>query len=242
MDDSLGEAHASLGLVIEEADLDIDASDREFKRALDLNPNYPSAHHWLSVNLAQKGRMEEALAESRRAVDLDPLSLAVNQNLADNLSSAHRWDDAIRQYRHTLDLDPTHSDEHNLMAWTFYLSGNVKAAQKEWQTWADSTEDRSAGMEMSQALKLWKCAGTEAFFNHLAVSGAKRSETEYVPPTFIASNYACSGDRDVAFKWLQKAIEEPDNYVLFLRLDFGCNKLDSDPRYQQLLKRLKLDR
>ncbi len=242
MDDSLGEAHASLGLVIDEADLDIDASDRELRRALELNPNYPSAHHWLSLNLVQRGHMEEALAEARRALELDPLSLPLNQNLADNLAFAHRFDDAIRQYRHTLDLDPTHADEHSLMALTFYVSGDIEAAQKEWQTWADTTDDRAAGEEMSKALKLWKHAGPVAFFHFLAVSDVKRSRTEYVPPSSIANSYACAGDRDAAFKWLQKAIDEPDNYVLYLRLDFGCNKLDSDPRYQQLVKRLKLDR
>ena len=77
LDDSLGEAHASLGLVIGEADLDVDASDREFRRALELNPNYPSAHHWYSINLAQQGRIE-GLAEARRAMQLEPLSLPLN--------------------------------------------------------------------------------------------------------------------------------------------------------------------
>ncbi len=242
LDDSLGEAHASLGLVLEEADLDVDASDREFRRALELNPNYPSARHWYSLSLAERGRIDEALAEARRAVELDPLSLPLNQNLADVLSVAHRYDDAIRQYRHTLDLDPAHVDEHELMAWTFYESGNTEAAQKEWQTWADTTDDRAAGKEMSEALMLWKRAGPEAFFRFLATSGIKRSETEYVPPSLIAANYASAGDGDAAFQWLQKAIDEPDNYVLYLRIDPAYDKLHSDPRYQQLLKQLKLDR
>jgi tetratricopeptide (TPR) repeat protein len=242
LDDSLGEAHASLGLVLEEADLDVDASDREFRRALELNPNYPSAHHWYSINLAQRGRLDEALVEARRAVELDPLSLPLNQNLADMLSSAHRYDDAIRQYRHTLDLDPAFADEHDLMAWTFYESGNTEAAQREWQTWADTTTDRAQGKQMSEALKLWKRAGPEAFFRFRAASQIKQSETEYVPPSFIAGNYASAGDGDAAFHWLQKAIDEPDNYVLYLRIDPAFGKFHSDPRYQQLLKRLKLDR
>jgi TolB-like protein/Tfp pilus assembly protein PilF len=242
LDDSLGEAHASLGLVIVEADLDIGGSDREFRRALELNPNYPSAYHWHSINLAQRGRIDEALAEARRAVELDPLSLPLNQNLADVLGYAHRYDDAIRQYRHTLDLDPAHADEHDLMAWTFYESGNTEAAQKEWQTWADTTTDRAGGKRMSEALKLWKSAGPEAFFRFRAAGQIKHSETEYVPPSLIAAYYASAGDRDAAFEWLEKAIDEPDNYVLYLRIDPSYDKLRSDPRYQQLLKQLKLDR
>lgn len=178
LDDSLGEAHASLGLVIVEADLDVNASDREFRRASELNPNYPSAYHWHSINLAQRGRIDEALAEARRAVELDPLSLPLNQNQADVLVYEHRYDDAIRQYRHTLDLDPAHVDEHGLMGWTFYESGNTEAAQKEWQTWADTTTDRAGGKRMSEALKLWKSAGPEAFFRFRAVSQIKQSETE----------------------------------------------------------------
>src|SRR6266849_2887556 len=242
LDDSLGEAHSSLGLVIEGADLDIEASDREFRRALELNPNYPSAHHWYSQNLAERGRIDEALAEARRAVELDPLSLPLNQNLADVLGYAHRYDDAIRQYRHTLDLDPAHADEHDLMGWTFYESGNTEAAQKEWQTWADTTTDRAGGKRMGEALKLWKRAGPEACFRFRATSQIKQSETEYVPPSLIAGNYASAGDRDAAFQWLQKAIDEPDNYVLYLRIDPSFDKLHSDPRYQQFLERLKLDR
>jgi eukaryotic-like serine/threonine-protein kinase len=242
LDDSLGEAHASPGLVIEEADLDLDAADREYRRALDLNPNYPSARHWYSLSLAERGRLDEALAEARRAVELDPLSLPLNQNLADILGYAHRYDDAIRQYRHTLDLDPAHAGEHNLMGWTFYQSGNTEAAQKELQTWADTTTNRTEGKQMSEALKLWKSAGPQVFFRFLATSQIKRSETEYVPPSFIADNYALAGDGDAAFQWLQKAIDEPDNYVLYLRIDPAFDNFHSDPRYQRFLRQLKLDR
>jgi len=158
------------------------------------------------------------------------------------LGYAHRYDDAIRRYLHTLDLDPAYVDEHDLMGWTFYESGNTEAAHKEWQTWADTTTDRAGGKRMGEALKLWKRAGPEAFFRFRATSQIKQSETEYVPPSLIAGNYASAGDRDAAFQWLQKAIDEPDNYVLYLRIDPSYDKLRSDPRYQQFLKQLKLDR
>ena len=128
------------------------------------------------------------------------------------------------------------------MGWTFYDAGNTEAAQKELQTWADTTSNRAEGKQMSEALKLWKRAGPEALFRFLATSQIKRSETEYVPPSFIASNYASAGDGNAAFQWVQRAIDEPDSYVLLLRIDPAFDKLHSDPRYQQLLKRLKLDR
>jgi len=95
---------------------------------------------------------------------------------------------------------------------------------------------------MSEALKLWKRVGPEAFFRFLATSQVKRSETEYVPPSFIADNYALAGDGDAAFGWLQKAIDEPDSYVLYLGIDPAFDKFHSDPRYQRLLKKLELDR
>jgi eukaryotic-like serine/threonine-protein kinase len=242
LDDGLGEAHASLGLVIAEADLDIDASERELRRALELNPNYPSTHHWLSASFAQRGRTDEALAEARRALELDPLSFALNQNLADCLAFARRYDDAMRQYRRTLELDPTNASEHELMGWTFYASGDTEAAQRELQIFADTAPNRDEGKGMNEGLKLWKREGPQAFLRFLAVSDVKRSETEYVPPAFIALDYALAGDRDAAFDWLQKAIDEPDSYVLYLRIDPGYEKIRSDPRYRQLLKRLKLDR
>ena len=106
------------------------------------------------------------------------------------------------------------------MGWTFYESGNTEAAQKEWQTWADTTTSRAEGKQMSEALKLWKRAGSEAFFRFRAASQIKQSE-------FIAGSYAPAGDGDAAFHWLQKAIDEPDSYVLYLSIDPNFDKLRS---------------
>jgi TolB-like protein len=241
LDDSLGEAHASLGLTIDEMDLNPEASNREYRRAIELTPNYPSAHHWLSINVAQRGHIDEGLAEARRALELDPLNLPLNQNLADILTFARRYEDAIRQYRHTLELNPNFFDEHLLMGFTLHASGNDEAAQKELQMWADSTTDRAAGEEMTQGLRIWKRAGPDAFFHFMAINDIKRSQTEYIPPSYIAGWYANAGDVNAAFEWLQKAIDEPDNYVLYLRIDPSFDRLRADPRYQPLLERLKLD-
>lgn len=242
LDDTLAEAHASLGLAIEQSELDIDAADREFRRAIELNPNYPSAHQWLSVTLSRRGHADEALAEARRAVELDPLGLPVNHNLALTLRDARRYDDAARQYRHTFDLDPTRANERFEVGITFYYAGNTEAAMKEFRTWADATTDRGLGEQMSEGLKVWKRAGPEAFFRFWASSLIKHSESEYFPASRIALIYAEGGDVNAAFEWLEKAIDEPDDNVLHLRSDPGYDKLRSDPRYEQLLKRLKLDR
>src|SRR5262249_2039606 len=133
LDDRLGEAHASLGLVVEEADLDLEVGEREYRRAVELNPNYPSAHHWYSLNLAMRGRLDEGLAEAKRALELDPLSYPLNQNLADILDFANRNDEALRQYRRALELDSSRFEPHWYMGLMWYLSGNMEAAQKELQ-------------------------------------------------------------------------------------------------------------
>ncbi|HEV2112859.1 MAG TPA: protein kinase, partial [Terriglobales bacterium] len=175
LDDNLAEAHASLGLITEEAELDPVAGERELRHAIGLNPNYPSAHHWLSIDLAEREHFDEALTEARRALELDPLSLPLNQNLADIMSYAHRCDEAIRQYQHTLEIDPTHFDEHGLLSGTYFNCGNTEMAQKELQAFAEAVPDSASKKEAAEALEIWRHSGYQASARFQAVTDAKRS-------------------------------------------------------------------
>lgn len=106
LDDKLAEAHASLGQIMAYYDYDFPTAEREYRRAIELNPNYGTAHQWLAEHLATMKRIDEALAEIRRALELDPVSVIINRIYGDILLDARRFDEAIAQYRKTIELEP----------------------------------------------------------------------------------------------------------------------------------------
>jgi DNA-binding winged helix-turn-helix (wHTH) protein/TolB-like protein/Tfp pilus assembly protein PilF len=115
LDDTLAEAHASLALSVGDVDADDAAAEREFKRAIALNPNYATAHHWYSDFLASTGRPAEAMLEIRRALELDPLSLVINATLGERLYHERKYDEAIAQLRKTLEMDADFGPAHYLL-------------------------------------------------------------------------------------------------------------------------------
>ncbi len=116
LDNTLGEAHNSLAFCLDAFDWDLDSAGKEFRRAIELNPGYATAHHWYAWHLSLLGRYDEAIAEMRKAENLDPLSLIINADLAELLVSAHFYDESIRQSRKTIEMDPNFALAHNQLA------------------------------------------------------------------------------------------------------------------------------
>src|SRR6185369_14227316 len=112
LDDNLAEAHASLGQITAYYDYDFPTAEREYRRAIELNPNYATAHQWLAEHLAAMRRNDEALAEIRRALELDPMSVIMNRIYADVLADGRQFDQAIEQYQRALELDPNFPTSH----------------------------------------------------------------------------------------------------------------------------------
>src|SRR5438445_10842409 len=113
LDSALGEVHNSLAFVLDGFDWDLDSGGNEFRRAIELNPGYATAHHWYAWHLSLLGRYDEAIAEMRKAENLDPLSLIINADLAELLVLAHSYDESIRQSRMTIEMDPNFALAHN---------------------------------------------------------------------------------------------------------------------------------
>ena len=116
LDNALGEAHNSLAFVLDGFDWDLDSGGKEFRRAIELNPGYATAHHWYAGHLALLGQYDEAIAEMKKAESLDPLSLIINADLAELLVLAHSYDEAIGQSRKTIEMDPNFAMAHNQLA------------------------------------------------------------------------------------------------------------------------------
>src|ERR1700687_3564882 len=116
LDSTLGEAHNSLAFCLDGFDWDFDSAGKEFRRAIDLNPGYATAHHWYAWHLSLMGRHGEAIAEMRKARSLDPLSLIINADLAEVLLIAHFYDESAQQSRKTIEMDPDFALAHNQLA------------------------------------------------------------------------------------------------------------------------------
>ncbi len=236
IDETLAEPHASLAHVKYFYDRDFTTAEREFKRAIELNPNYPVAHHWYAIYLSVVGRQREALAEIRRAQDLDPLSLPMNMWLGRILSLAGQLDQAVEQLRKTVELDPNFMLAHHRLGLLYEEKGTYDEAISEFR----------------QVLKLsgGNPLGVSALAHAYALVGKREeaqknldellqlSKQRYVSPTSIAIIYAALGDKDKAFAWLDEADKARDPNIVRIKVDPRYASLRSDPRFNDLVRRI----
>lgn len=234
IDDSLAEPHTSLGHVLHYFDWDWPGSEREFRRALELNPNYVLAHHWYGRHLVQTGHQTEGIAEIKRALDLDPLSLIVNTDLGYAYYLAGRNDQAIAQLKRALDLDPSFLPAHIYLAWTYIVTRDGNAALAE----AKRAVDFSGGAADTLALlgaAEW-VHGDRAAAEQMLHDLTERAKKSYVAPLFMIQFALVRGDVPDAVKWLQKAVDDQERSST---LDISCEPLlepyRNDPRIARYL-------
>jgi tetratricopeptide (TPR) repeat protein len=236
LDDSLGEAHASLAFCLDGFDWNFEAADREFRRSIELSPSYATGHQWYSWHLALLGRNSEAIAEMTKAENLDPLSLIINADLAELFLIAHFPDESTEQSRKTIEMDPNFAFGHNQLA----------------QAYLQQRMFPEAIAELEKAIQI--SGGSPTFTANLARAYAatnrkeeavgllndlkKRSAPGNAYAADIAMIYAALGDNDQAMVWLEKGYEERFNPGVLLRP--GFDPLRSGPRFQELIRRIGL--
>ncbi len=238
LDPTLAEAHASLGLGRAYYEWDWEGSEREFRRAAELNPGYPSAHHWFGFILGQTGRFDEALAEMRRALELDPLSLIINANLGTVHYFARRWEPAIEQLERTLDLASDFAVAHQWLGRACLAAGRVDDAVAAFRAavalLGDDPESlASLGHAQAVAGRAAEARG------QLAAVDALR-ERRHVPAYWTALLHAGLGETDAAFADLDRACEERFDWLVSLGVEPAFDSLRSDPRFGTLLERIGL--
>jgi TolB-like protein/DNA-binding winged helix-turn-helix (wHTH) protein/Tfp pilus assembly protein PilF len=238
IDGTLAEAHASLANVLLLYDWDLTASEKEYKRALDLDPDYTAAHHWYSHCLLPLGRTEESLAESRRALELEPLSLVINVHLGWHYLYARQYDQAIDQFRRAIELDPTFPQAQRYAAWGFLQKGRHEEAIAALRAAVKGLGGQSeVEAELGYALAV---AGRRAEARAVLEGLSQPSSGRYVSPYAVALVDAGLGDRDQALAWLDKAYEERSDYMPYLGLEPMLDPLRSDPRFGALVRRVGL--
>lgn len=238
IDDTLAEAHTSLAYVTWVYEWDTVGAEREYKRAIELNPNYATAHHWYAISyLTALGRHQEALAEMKRAHELDPLSLIINSAVGWAFYFARQYDRAIEQYQKTLELDPNFSVARAKLAWAYEQKSMYEEATAELQQAVNLSRDRTwvASLGYTYAVS-GKREETQKVVNKLK----ELSEQQHVPPYDIALIYAGLGDKDRAFEWLTRACEERSSWLVWLRVDPRFDSLHVDQRFTDLLRHVGL--
>jgi Tfp pilus assembly protein PilF len=237
IDETLGEAHATLGHIHFQYDRDWVGAEREFKRAIELNPNYANAHLWYALSLMWTGRHDEAVLEITRAQQLDPLLLAVNANVGFILAAAHRYDEAIAECRKTVDLDPNFPLGHYRLGQIYTLKGTYHRPFRNWKKPSrcpDPARGPTAELGLAHALN-----GNRVEALRLLKDLTERSKRRYVSPFDIALIYA--GLRDPkAWEWLQRAERDRSPSLNFLVLSPAFASLRADPRYSALVRRIGL--
>ncbi len=233
LDSALGEAHNSLAFCLDGFDWDFDSAGKEFRRAIELNPGYATAHHWYAWHLALLRRYDEAIVEMRKAESVDPLSLVINADLAELLALAHSYDESIRQSRKTIEMDPNFGLAHNHLGQAYLQKHMNDEAVAELQ----EAVKLSGGSPtcIANLARAYVASGKKSEAMKLLSDLKKRSSPGHSYASEIAVIYASLGDSDQAMSWLEKGYEERFNPGVLIRP--GFDPLRSDPRFEDLARR-----
>ncbi len=237
IDDALAEAHTSLGLVREHFEWDWAGAEQEFKRAIELNPNSATAHHWYGAYLANMGRSEEGLRETKKAQELDPLSLIINTSLGWQLYVARHNDQAAEQLRKVLDIDAKFSPARRMLEEVYAQMGKQKEAVAE----REKILSLSGSPELAASIEEdFSKAGYKGVLQSWLDGLTEISKHGYVSSYSIAQAYMRIGEKEKAFGWLEKAYEERDSGLVSLAVEPMFDPVRSDPRFRDILRRMKL--
>jgi serine/threonine-protein kinase len=238
LEDSLAEAHNSLAAVLTDYDWDWAGADREYRRSIELNPNYVTAHSWYAEHLSRMGRHAEAVAEARRALELDPVSTFSSMLVAWILYFARRYDEAIGQATKTLELDPEYVTALRILGWAYEESGRLEEAIAAHRKACELTQHRpNFEAQLGRAFAL---AGRTDEAREVLAGLAKVSAESYVSAFDIAIIHTALGDRERAFEWLERAFEERSDHLPYLGVNPRVDALRGDPRFRDLLARMGL--
>ena len=228
IDETLAEAHASLAFIKYHYDGDNAGAEREYLRAIELNPNYATAHHWYADFLLMTYRPEEAMAEIRRAQELYPLSPIINTTLSEHLYFALRYDEAAAQLQKTLEIDPDFYHARYLLGLTYEQKGMYGDAISEFQKAYALAGDR-AGLTLAALGHAYAVSGHE----HKARQAlGELFKFDHTSPYAVATVYAGLGERRQAFEWLRKAHKEKDKVGWLLKTDPRWESFRADPTFR----------
>lgn len=233
LDESLAEAHTMRAMILLQYDWDWQGAEREFRRAIELDPNYALGRSFLAWHLAAMGRFDDSISEDRRALELDPLSPAINADVGWDLYLARRYDEAIEQLRKAIDLEPDYWLSHVLIGRAYEQQGKLQeavAAFEKARAIENSIPEVLASLAHGYAL-----AGRKTEAQKILHDLQERSKREFVPSYTIALIYTGLGMKDEALQHLVKSHEEGSFYMIHLKVEPILDPLRSDSRFINIL-------
>ncbi len=238
LDPNLAEAHASMAFIEVEGNWDWAAAEREFKLAIQLDQGYATAHQWYGMMLVAIGRSDEGIGHSLEAVRRDPLSFILYSTAGDSFYYARRYDEAIETYQRGIELAPEFGQLHVDVARTLEQAGRLDEAVAEYlrgleMTRGDAT--RHPGLACAHAR-----AGRHDEARRILAAMRAHAQSDYVPPYALASVHARLGDREAALDALEQAHRERDRAMVYLNVNPRFDLLRDDPRFQELVRRMRL--
>jgi len=239
LDESLAEGHTALALISFRYDFDWETAEKESRRAIALNPGYAAAHHRYGMLLMHLGHNEEAFTEVKQAQKLEPLSLIINSDLGNVLFLRGEYDRALQQWQKTLDLNPKFWISRFWLGWGYLAKGRRDDALRELETAVKLSKGHPSALAWLGYA--YAVSGKPAKAREILARLQQKAKDGYVPSYEIAVVYASLGEKDQAFRYLEKAFQERYIGMLFLNLKDNLlwRPLHSDPRYQGLLLRMK---
>lgn len=238
LDDTLAEAHTSLAWAHFTYDWSWPDAEREFKRALELNPKYPVAHYWYGEYLTALGRFNEALSEMNRARELDPLSLIINLALGYRSYYARQYDQAIERCQEVLAMDPNFAVAHMLLGWAYEQTGMYEDGTAELQKALSLSGGGSN--ELAALGYAYAVAGRRSDAVRIVGELKERSTQTYVQPVWRAVIHSALDEKDQAFDWLDLAYQDRSGWLVYLNVAPMFDNLRSDPRFSDLIRRVGL--
>ena len=237
LDPGLAEAYSALGYV-NLFNWNWTAAEQYFKRAIELNQNYANGHNFYASFLISRGRIDESIAASNRARELDPFSLSISAQRGFLLENARRYSEAIEQLHAVIKMDPDHYQAYWILGHTYSANGQheeaIAASEK-----AVELSERTPGA-LGMLGMAYGLAGRKTDANKVLNELLKLNESRYVTPAALVNVYIGLGDKDQAFAWLEKAYQEKSNYLVYLKVFPLIDPLRSDPRYNELVRRVGL--
>ena len=238
LDDGLAEAHASLAYVLLAYDWDWPGAEKEFRRALELNPGYATAHHWYALYLLAQGRTDQALVEMKTALDREPLSLAINTGVGWCLYLARQYDQAAAQYRKTLEMDRNFVLAEIMLGMALERQGAypdaIQAFKRALVTAPQST------FALARLGQTYAASGDRREARRILESLDQISKTRYVPAIYPGAIYVGLDDMDRAYDWAERAYAARSHYVIYFNVEPSLDRFRLDPRFSGFSRRLGL--
>jgi adenylate cyclase len=239
IDNGLGEAHASLAYITFFYDWDWPAAEKEFKRALELNPNNADTHHWYSHFLMGQGRIEESLTQSKRALELSPFDMLMNVHLSWHCLYARQYDQALDQIEKTIEMDKNFAQAYPWLGLIQEQKGRYPEAIAAFQK-AINLFPGGSSIAEAELAHTYAVSGDREAAQKIIAELQELAKSKYVSSFQIAAIYVGLGEKDQAFAWLEKAYSERSDGLVNLSADQRFDSLRSDPRFKDLARRIGL--